>query len=441
MSRIGHAIRHLRITAVVAAALVAIPAASLAQDDPNAAAKADTERLNAETARINAEAARINAEAARDRARIEALGLPSFEGTTTLNTGAGAIETTMLASRALDAAAQTIRGDILAGDDDCSRAQSQGASAGSPATRQRACPIIVLAGDEAIDFGRIGALEVEMNALDTMFTHLGFGPAASSEAGGGAPAVIAAISAAAGLLRSNTTVTPVDLQALSHRALATAVAGRLGADAILPSAAIGSIPEPQASALLRKLNELFDRRLRVQQARDAIVLRDPTKPTQRHKDLTAALARFDTFAARVTTPDSNGAVPIVQAVRLESILGQGSRILRVHLDRVGGSLINRTNLLTTLGIADPVRVSGGLVASYTLTDPANGSVVKAGMITCRTTTARLRSVQRGVWSASDSGTANEDAHCVDAHASGDGTIASDGRSGPSGGTGRAVGRN
>lgn len=379
-------------TTLLALGLLAIPPMALAQTtpDPNAAANAEKARLEAETARINAEAARINAESARERARIDALHLPSFEGRTTLNQGAGAIEAAMLASHAINAAAVMIDRSVRAAD-------PQGT----------APPIVVLAGDEALDFGRIGALDAEMDAISEVFRQVGY-PAPevqSMEAGGvSATAVIAAVTAAAGLLRSNTEVTALDLSALSNRTLATAVAGQLGNRAVLPSAAIGTVTEPPTSSgpwtgktLMQKLNDLVGRRRSIQAERDAIVLPDPTKPTQRYKDLTAALARFDAFAARVTTADANGAVPIVQAVRLEALWRQHPRVLRLYVDKAGGSLINRTNLLTTLAFSDPVRVSGGLIASFTLTDPATGGVLGADILTCRTTTSRLRSVQRGIW--------------------------------------------
>lgn len=57
------------------------PSAPPVPPDPNASTKAETERLKAST-----ELEKARAEA------IKAIGLPSFEGKTTLNQGAGAIE-------------------------------------------------------------------------------------------------------------------------------------------------------------------------------------------------------------------------------------------------------------------------------------------------------------------------------------------------------------
>jgi hypothetical protein len=164
--------------------------------------------------------------------------------------------------------------------------------------------------------------------------------------------------------------------------------------------------------LYQKYTNLVERRRQVQAKRDAIVLADPAKPTQEHKDLTAALARFDAASARITTADASGAVPLAQAMRLEAMSRGNPRVLRVYVDRAGGSLVNRTNLLTTLGMADPVRVSGGMFASYTLTAPASGRVLSADVITCRTTSTRLSSVQRGVWGKRVAGRRSTEAECT-----------------------------
>ena len=76
--------------AAMAIGLTVAPAVSIAQDDPNAATVAETARLKAETENINADTARINARTAHDQARVTGLGLPSFQGTTTLGQGVGA---------------------------------------------------------------------------------------------------------------------------------------------------------------------------------------------------------------------------------------------------------------------------------------------------------------------------------------------------------------
>ena len=63
-------------------------------------------------------------------------------------------------------------------------------------------------------------------------------------------------------------------------------------------------------------------------------------------------------------------------------------------------MLKRTNLLTAFG-AETAFVSGGLVSSYQLTNPMTGVLIKAGIVTCRTTLTSLKRVQQGSWSTYD----------------------------------------
>lgn len=100
----------------------------------------------------------------------------------------------------------------------------------------------------------------------------------------------------------------------------------------------------------------------------------------------------------MTTPDDKGVVPIVQAARYANLLGDERRVLRVNVDETGGSVVNTKNIATTFGV-DPVKVSGGLLVSYTLTDPNMGRVLAGNVLHCRTTLASLRRVQEARWTA------------------------------------------
>ncbi len=58
--------------------------------------------------------------------------------------------------------------------------------------------------------------------------------------------------------------------------------------------------------------------------------------------------------------------------------------------------MNTKNLATTFG-ADPLKVSGGVVASYLLIDSSTGAATSGGVLTCNTTLASIRSVQERKW--------------------------------------------
>ena len=257
-------------------------------------------------------------------------------------------------------------------------------------------PLILLGQSEVLDFGVVGSMTAEIESLTDQLTPLLPKP----PVGRLMPPVagfIAGISAVAGLFRSETVVSPADFTQIDDAMLVRAIAKNMKDVAIIPSAAIASPPHVAGrDDLLGKLKKATELSFRIRQERDALAAIDKPNAAQtaRLSDMEAVLKRFDAFYTRVTTADANGAVPIAAAARLESIQGQAGNVLRVHVDRGGGTLTNSKNIATIFG-DDPVRISGALVASYTVTDPQNGSILGGGVINCRTAVARLRNVQEG----------------------------------------------
>jgi len=328
--------------------------------DPNAAVKAETERLKAET-----ELEKARAEG------VKALGLPSFEGKSTLNQNAGAIEALVLATDAIGEAARQIAEDAM--------------RSRYPVSGTYIRHFLIMAGDEQLDFDLVAAIRAEIAGFEAIFA------AAPSEhtplaADAGLAGPVAAISAIAGLLRSDVQVTAVDhATAITHRVLATAVAGQLRGRAILPHAAVST---------LFAESPLIDSWTRLLSRRDTVALAAQNMPAGKGETPQASLARFDAFMARITTPDAAGRIPLVHAARLELIATRKPLVLRVYVEKAGGSLIQRSNILTFFG-ADPIRVSGALVYSYAITDPETGLVLAAKVRNRRTTVATLRQIQGG----------------------------------------------
>lgn len=335
-----------------------------------------------EVERLEAEAELERARADRDKAaaeRIQALGLPSFTGETKLEQGAGAMEATMLATHALLEAADQISKDIAAKPD---------------GTRK----VLLLRGDEVIDFAEAAMIETELSAIERAFAEAGIKKAEAADQGykffGIDPGtLVAAASALAGLLRSETSVSPVEIASLSDRVLINAVAGRLGSRAILPGALVG--PTGNESPLISRLNEVGAIR-ELANVRRTELAKQAKKNEAAIARLTGMIGRFDTLFGRISTADNKGVVPIVRAARLDAMLKQNPAVLRIFVDKVGGSLINSKNIATTFG-ADPIKVSGGLIASYTLTDPASGGVWASDLLVCRTTLSRLRPIHEAEW--------------------------------------------
>lgn len=374
---------------VCAAALIAGGTARAQTAEEQAA---QTARLNAEAAVANAqagvanaEAARINAEATRDKAAITALGLPSFEGKTTLSgTGAGELEASMLAMHALQAAAVSISKAVCDGGRD-QQGRKIDCGPQHPNTRK----LLVLTGTEPLDLSLISAMEAQMAGMRQQFFDIGVG---RQESGArtlfAGPAAVSAISALAGLLRTETTVSAAQTSSVSERALANAVASRLGGNAYFPGAAVGTV-SPNSRLLTEFENLVALRRLA------AAALKAETDAAKKEA-LNAAIARFDAFSIRVSTADAQGSVPLVRAARLADLAEGSPSVLRIFVDKSGGTFINKKNLGTYLGV-DPLRVTGAVIASYSVTDPQTGALTSSDIFVCRTALTRLRPIHDASW--------------------------------------------
>jgi len=378
-----------RLCTILALTFAASPAG--AGGDPNATINAETARIQAETARINAQAALTSAKAAQDKAAIEALGLPKFDNKTELVDKGGAIETAMLSSRAVSAAAGVIASNV-----GCK-------ASASPAALKT---VVVLAGDEKLDlnFGKtmLARFGYHRQLFEQAMPEQKPPKSASLEmAGIPIPLITGLVSAAAGLFGNDTTVSGVELPEIGNRMLANAVAGAFDparCKAILPSAG-GGIANITNSQIATELTALVKQRNEAAQ----LLARIPEKPKPAQKAsgdrLKAAIGEFDEFYKAINTIEADGQTDYVRAILVEKIASEtNALLLRIVIDRAGGTITNSKNIGTFFG-ADPVRVTGGLVASYALVAAGDGQVKAAGTIACQTAQARLRNVQSGNWYA------------------------------------------
>lgn len=105
----------------------------------------------------------------------------------------------------------------------------------------------------------------------------------------------------------------------------------------------------------------------------------------------AVLTRLTGFIERLTTPAADGSVRLAAVLRQSQLRRSTSPyVLRVHVNRAGGTMITDRNLWTALG-APAISLSGGVIASYSLTNRRTGTVLLGGTIICRTSLTGLDS--------------------------------------------------
>ncbi|MET0245601.1 MAG: hypothetical protein ABW182_02540 [Sphingomonas sp.] len=356
------------------------------------AAPAAAEDVAAIDARAAIVVARTNLEAAktaREAARLQALGLTSdATGKTDLKEKGGELEGWMLSARSLDKAAAGIRNRL--------------AGVATPG------PIVLLAADEQFDLTLPLTVKARLKAAVDTLAAATAQPACSTPApapaGAGVDmqgaALLPYIGALIGAFRTDTEISGVAGPS-DERLLVNALARHAAADPrrewIIPADLVAPPASGTIGALWQGVN---DARTRARACR--IRIGDPPGAAKvAAARLDAAIDAADSLEnALEQTGDTRGL--LAEAIRLEVLEGRNPLILRVYLERGGGSLIVRKNLWTTLG-ASAVGVTGGSVASWRLVNPRSGAIVTGGLLFCRTALTSLRAVHDGRVRAAECG--------------------------------------
>ena len=111
------------------------------------------------------------------------------------------------------------------------------------------------------------------------------------------------------------------------------------------------------------------------------------------KRIVAAAKAIQSRADGVTLSKEGAPSLLDRAIRAASIAEPDTpvRILRYEVDKSGGTVINSSNIWTSLGIPG-VTIRGGLILSYRMMDPTTGRTDAAGLIVCRMPKRLLMSV-------------------------------------------------
>jgi hypothetical protein len=351
----------LAVAAALGAGLLPAYAQAPADDDPVIAAYAK------EKARYDAEASRYKAEADMITARTKPLSDLAGDGKVTLGEGAGQLEAWLLSSEAIQDAAGLIAGAV--GTDRS---------------------VLLLSGDETVDFQLLISLNEEIDDIARELRRAKDSAGTCGKTAGGpklnfAP-IIPMIGALGSVLQSSTEIRGINVDA-KDRILLTAVARKLGAKAILPTAA--AYPDSAETPLAVKLSNLSQSRAEAEKLKGCL----PAAKKSEIAALASVITRHDTFRTAISTANAQGRVRLADAFALQAIYTDTPRVVRLRLEKAGGTLLTRKSVWTALGFP-AVAVTGGVVATFIETDPTNGSVVTAGLITCRTGLKGLRAVHR-----------------------------------------------
>jgi hypothetical protein len=365
------------VTAATVAAL-GLSTPAKAEEEPKPPTQLELVQAQRDLEKARADLARAQAD------RITALGLPSFEGKTTLSGDkAGAMEAEMLSATALRYAATMI--------------------AASPDVKDK--KVILLTQSDTTDYSRHVVAKTQLEFLSRQLEALKPDSRGLPLAG-----IVAMIQAGAGLLRSESTLTGVAATSLDDETILWLTAGKLKAvakEAIIPSANISGAFGKEGTDFITTFDTLVGeideakKRLRgleadlakARQAKDQDQIDALQKNVDAHK---VTIERADAFVTSMTTAGADKLVPLVVAARHIDLMADNPLVLRLNVNKAGGSLVNTKNLTTTFGV-DPLKVSGAVLVSYLLSDPGTGQTKAAGMVVCQTSLVSIRKVQENRW--------------------------------------------
>lgn len=404
------AMKRKLVSSVAALALVLSSSPTLAEDaaDPLAASKAQTEATKAETERLKAQTELV-------KAQSDALGLPKFEGTTELKDNAGQMESWILSAETVDAAALNISAQVK--------------------DKAKGRFVLVVGKEETWNFSLPASLVAEMAALTRSLDTVrvadgcerpkqkketgtprsrrggGRGARTSSSASGDKGATTAAAvptiadsalplaGAVLSALKGNTTISGISLSPGSQL-LNDTVAGKLSAQAGYNIQAITPSELTDAGDVAKSaVGQAWDKLVLAREA--ALTCRAKISPfgdqdavKGRIAVLDGAIASADAFAARAALSADDKPSLLVRAMLIDILAAKKPLVLRVNIEQAGGSLLKRDSLASALGFSG-VRLTGGLIVSYRLSDPTTGVVGAGGVMVCRTTYASMKDIQKG----------------------------------------------
>ncbi|MGH9969807.1 MAG: hypothetical protein ACREBG_18715 [Pyrinomonadaceae bacterium] len=191
---------------------------------------------------------------------------------------------------------------------------------------------------------------------------------------------------------------------LDESLLLFSVAGKLSGEVHLPLVYEPNAHSSTVAALTSELAELVDLRSRTAteaiQAKDQIAdlekrAADPANAAMKDELLATAaalkprldqlngvIALYDSFASSLTTPDSNGAVPltaVAQEFAVDAALKDGGAVLLLRLENSGGGYLLKKNLLTGIWKM-PLYHMGGATVAFLLLSGLEGKVLAGDVI-------------------------------------------------------------
>lgn len=311
----------------------------------------------------------VAGEETEDVALLAYLGLDAASGKTTLAEGAGALEGFILTSRMLDQAGGEISRQVAR-------------KLGSDVKR-----VVPLADDQKLSLSAYSYVLTRFASLDATLADVrrrnqcrgGTRPLAPRRDRSAKPDLTAAD--LIGALKTDTDIRPYTVAPSAQLVINAITAHRI--DRVDWSV-------PDEIALISGPSTLLNTYSRILTEANALSDAACNEAIGGEADAIGAAARG------LAAPGDGGKPSLLeQAMLSEGLVESGgqTRVLRVNVAKAGGSLINRSNIWTTLG-ANGVTMTGGMVITYRLVDPETGQLLLSEALVCSHPARSLGSIAR-----------------------------------------------
>jgi hypothetical protein len=301
-----------------------------------------------------------------------------FSGAVDMKDKAGAAEANLLASHAIRSAAARIATQINA--------------------LIASMPIYLFNVKDFPNFQRLAAFRFRNELVKQAYKSAGIS-SGGEEAVAAVPALASgaldALSKILGFFKSDFTIGGTEVKADDSQLL-FAVAGSLpGRDVHLPAIYNPTAQAGAVDRMTRALAELGP--LRINTNAEIKTLSDQIDQLEKGSDaqkkeaegkkarvdlLKGVVSLHDTFLNSLTTPDTNGILPIAllaEEFAVDDALQKGGAVLLVKLENAAGGYFIKKNLFTGLG-AMPLYHMGGSVVSYVLLNGREGKVLASNVV-------------------------------------------------------------
>ena len=127
--------------------------------------------------------------------------------------------------------------------------------------------------------------------------------------------------------------------------------------------------------------------------------------------LRTTLSDYKAFSDIWLKPSANGSIKFMAAVRALRMISNSSSILSVSVKKSGGTSVLTKNIGTYIGL-NPLKLTGGSIVTFQLTEVSTGKVLAGGTLSCGTSRLTMSRVHKLVKSKTTAAKLEEIAGCT-----------------------------